>query len=113
MFKTLEDLPAFGKEGVEAYVTSATAMTKGLQSIAAQNVDYSRKAFEKGSEAFEKITAAKSFDKAIEVQQSYAKEAYEAFLGQVNKIGELYLTTAKDAYRPFEAKFAAFVPNTK
>ncbi|CAN5160023.1 phasin family protein [soil metagenome] len=111
MFKSLEDLPAFGKEGVDAYVTSATAVTKGLQTIAAQNVDYSRKAFEKGSEAFEKFSTAKTLENVLELQQSYVKEAYEAYLGQINKIGELYLSTAKDAYRPFESKFASFAPS--
>jgi hypothetical protein len=68
--------------------------------------DYSRKSFEKSSQAFQTATAAKSLDKVIEVQQSYAKEAYESFLGQVNKVGELYLAAAKDAYKPFESKFA-------
>lgn len=110
MIKSLEDIQSFGKDGVDAYVASATALTKGFQTIAAENVDYSRKLLEKGSEAFEKAASAKSFDKVIEVQQSYAKDAYEAFLGQVNKLGELYLATAKEAYRPFESKLASFTP---
>ena len=110
MMKSFEDFQSFGKDGVDAYVASATALTKGFQTIAAENVDYSRKAFEKGSEAFEKAAAAKSFDKVVELQQTYAKDAYEAFLGQVNKLGELYLATAKEAYKPFESKFAALTP---
>jgi hypothetical protein len=110
MLKSFENFQSFGKEGVDAYVASATALTKGFQTITAEAVDYSRKAFERGSEAFEKAAAAKSFDKALEVQQGYAKESYEAFLAQMNKFGELYLATAKEAYKPFEAKLAAFTP---
>ena len=78
--------------------------------MTAETVDFSRKAFEKSSEAFEKATAAKSFDKALEVQQGYAKEAYESFFAQVNKLGEIYLAAAKEAYKPFESKFTAFTP---
>src|SRR6476620_1089679 len=110
--KAFEEFQTFGKDGVDAYVASATALTKGFQTITAEAVDYSRKAFEKGSEAFEKAAAAKSFDKALEVQQGYAKEAYEAFFAQMNKMGELYLAAAKEAYKPFESKFTAFTPKT-
>lgn len=110
MIKSFEDFQAIGKDSVDAYVASATAFSKGLQTITAEAVDFSRKSFERSTEAFEKASSAKSFDKALEVQQGYAKEAYEAFLGQVNKFGELYLATAKEAYKPFEAKLAAFTP---
>jgi hypothetical protein len=112
MMKSFDEFQGFGKDGVDAYVASATALTKGLQTMTAETVDFSRKAFEKGSEAFEKAASAKSFDKALEVQQGYAKEAYEAFFAQINKLGELYLATAKEAYRPFESKFAAFTPKS-
>jgi hypothetical protein len=110
MIKSFEDFQALGKDSVDAYVTSATAVSKGFQTIAAEAVDFSRKSFERGTEAFEKASAAKSFDKALEVQQGYAKEAYEAFLGQMNKFGELYLATAKEAYKPFESKLAGLTP---
>ena len=60
------------------------------------------------SAAFEQLTAVKSFDKAIELQQSFAKEAYETFVAQMTKFNELYVATAKEAYKPFESSFAAF-----
>jgi hypothetical protein len=108
MMKPFEDFQVYGKDGMDAYVASATALTKGFQAIAAETADYSRKSFEKGTQAFEQAAQAKSLDKVFEVQQGYAKEAYDAFIGQMNKIGEMYVAAAKDAYRPFEAKFAEF-----
>lgn len=110
MIKSFEDFQAIGKDSVDAYVASATAFSKGLQTITAEAVDFSRKSFERSTEAFEKASSAKSFEKALEVQQGYAKEAYEAFLGQMNKFGELYLATAKEAYKPFEAKLSGIAP---
>ncbi len=108
MIKSFEDMQSLGKDSLDAYVASATAMTKGFQAIAAETADFSRKSFEKGSQVFEQASQAKSFDKVLEVQQSFAKESYETFLGQMNKIGELYIAAAKDAYRPFESKMAEF-----
>lgn len=108
MIKSFEDFQAFGKDGLETYVASATAMTKGLQAIAAETAEFSRKSFEKNTEVFQNAVAAKSFDKVVELQQTYAKEAYEAFVGEMTKIGELYTTAAKEAYKPFESKFSSF-----
>ena len=108
MIKSFEEFQNLGKDGFEAYVASASALTRGFQTIAQEVAEFSRKSFEKSTEAVEKATAAKSFDKALEVQQGYAKEAYEAFIGQLGKFGELYVATAKEAYKPFEASFQAF-----
>ena len=52
--------------------------------------DYSKKSFEDGTKVMEKLLGAKSLDKAIEIQTDYAKSAYEGFVAQATKIGELY-----------------------
>jgi hypothetical protein len=108
MMKSFEEFQSFGKDGFEAYVASSTAMTKGMQAIAQEAADFSRKSFEKGTAAIEKMTAVKSFDKAIEAQQAFAKESYDAMVAQMTKMNELYLNTAKEAFKPFEASLAAF-----
>jgi phasin family protein len=108
MMKSFEEFQSFGKDGYEAFVASSTAMTKGFQAMAQETADFSRKSFEKSTATFEKATAAKSFDKAIEVQQAFAKESYETLVAQMTKLNELYLNTVKEAYKPFEASFAAF-----
>ena len=108
MMKSFEEFQTFGKDGLEAYVASSNALTKGFQAIAQEAADYSRKSFEKGTAAFEKLSAVKSFDKVVEAQQAFAKESYESFVAQMTKMNELYINTAKEAYKPFEASFAAF-----
>jgi phasin family protein len=108
MIKSMDEFQNIGKDGFEACVASAGAVTRGFQAMAQEAAEFSRKSFEKGTEAVERATSAKSFDKALEVQQGYAKEAYEAFIGQMGKFGELYVATAKEAYKPFEASMQAF-----
>jgi len=104
----IDEFQTFGKDGFEAYVASSNALTKGFQAIAQETADFSRKSFEKGTAAIEKLTASKSLEKAIEAQQAFAKESYEALVAQMTKMNELYINTAKEAYKPFEASFAAF-----
>jgi hypothetical protein len=106
--KTFDDVPFFGKQGFEAFVASATAFSKGYQAMAQEVADYSRKAVELNTQTFEKAVAARSFERVAEVQQGYAKTAYESFVAQSTKLGEMYQAAAKEAYKPFEASMAAF-----
>ena len=107
MMKSFEEFQTFGKDGFEAYVASSTALTKGMQAMAQETAEFSRKSFEKSTAAFEKLTAAKSMEKALEAQQAFAKESYDALVAQMTKMNELYVNTAKEAFKPFEASFAA------
>ena len=81
---------------------SISAMSKGVQAIAVEVADYSKKSFEEGSAAAEKLFGAKSLEKAIEIQSDYAKTAYEGFVANATRIGELYAEVAKESYKPFE-----------
>ena len=74
--------------------------------IAVEVADYSKKAFEDGTAALEKMFGVKSFEKAIEVQTEYAKMAYEGLVAEATKIGELYADLAKETYKPFETLMA-------
>lgn len=109
MMKNFEEFQTLGKNQFDASVASATAFTKGLQTIATEFADYSKKSFEEGAAVVEKAAAAKSLDKAFEIQSDYAKSAYEGYVGQLNKMGELYMNVAKEACKPFEGQFAEIV----
>jgi hypothetical protein len=106
MVKNFEDLQAVSKENVDATLKSFGALSKSGQAIAVELADYSKKAFADGSAALEKLFGVKSLDKAIEVQSEYAKTAYEGFVAEATKLGELYTDLAKETYKPFEGMFA-------
>ena len=103
MPQTFEDAGKFGKEFMDTGLKSFASLSKGFQAIATEATEYSKKSFETGSAAIEKLVAAKSLEKAIEIQTDYAKQAYEGFVAQATKIGELYAEVAKDAYKPYES----------
>ena len=108
MMKSFEDIQTASKEGFEAFTASTNALTKGAQSVAQEVADFSKKSFEKSAGVWEKAVAAKSFEKAVEVQQAFAKETFEASIAQFTKLGEIYAAAAKSAFKPYEASFAAF-----
>lgn len=106
MFKTFEDMQKFGKDQMEAATAASTTLTKGFQQIATESTEYSKKSLETAAAAFEKLIAAKSVDSAMQVQTEYAKSAYEAFIAQSKKLGELYTGLAKETFKPVEAAVA-------
>ena len=103
MVKNFEDFQQAGKENVDVALKSLGALSKGSQAIAVEVADYSKKAFEDGTAALEKLFGVKSLEKAIEVQVDYAKTAYESFISEASKLGELYTDLAKETYKPFES----------
>lgn len=105
MLKGFEEFQKVGKDGFDASVRSFGEMNKGFQAIAAEMTDYSKKAFEDSSRAFEALVGAKSFEQAVEIQSQYAKKAYDTYMAEMSKIGEMYVGMAKDAYKPVEAAF--------
>jgi hypothetical protein len=106
MVKNFEDFQQVGKENMDSALKSWGAMSKGAQAIAVEVADYSKKAFEDGTAVLEKLFGVKSLDKAIEVQSEFAKSAYEGFVAEATKIGELYSDLAKETYKPFETLMA-------
>lgn len=106
MVTNLDDLQKVGKENVDAGLKFFGAATKSAQAIAAEVADYSKKSFEEGSQALEKLAGAKSLEGAFEIQQLYLKNTYEGFMAQANKLGTIYADLAKETYKPFET-FAA------
>ena len=85
-------------------------VSKGWQAIASEFADYSKKSFEDGSAALEKLFGAKSLEKAIEVQSEYVKTSYESFVAEATKFGELYTDLAKESYKPFEGLLSKVAP---
>ena len=102
MVKNFEDMQKLGKNNMDAMQTSLGAVSKAFQTIAVEMADYNRKAFEDGTAAAEKLFGAKSIDKVVEVQSDYLKTAYEQFVAQATKVGELYAGMAQEIYKPFE-----------
>ncbi len=105
MLKGFEEFQKVGKDGFDAAVRSYGEMNKGFQAITAEVTDYSKKAFEDSTRVFEQLVGAKSFEQAVEIQSQYAKKAYDTYMAEMSKIGEMYVGMAKDAYKPVETAF--------
>ncbi|WP_280138517.1 phasin family protein [Methyloceanibacter methanicus] len=100
--KATKDFQKMGKDNYEAVLKSYGQMNKGFQEIGTSFTDYTKQAFADATATFEKLVGAKSLEHAIEIQSQYAKSAYESWMAEMTKIGEMYASVARDAYKPVE-----------
>jgi hypothetical protein len=77
-------------------------VTKSTQAIATEIADYSKRSFEHSAKAMENLLGVRSLDKAAEVQNEYAKAAFEGYVAHATKLGELYANLAKEAFKQYE-----------
>jgi phasin family protein len=93
-------------ETMDTMVKSYASLTKTFQAIATEAADYSKKAFEDSVAHIEKISTVKSVEAAFELQTGFVKSAYEGYVAEATKIGEMYADLAKDTYKPYQAPVA-------
>ena len=101
--KVGEEFQKLGKKGFDAAVPSFSEVNKRFQAITAEVTDYSKKAFEDGTRAFQQLIGAKSVGQAIEIQSQYANKAYDTHVAEMSKLGEMYVAMARDAYNPVQS----------
>ena len=110
MVKNFEEVQKVGQQTAESATKAFGAVSNGVQAIATEMADYSKKSFEDGTKFLEQLLGTKSVEKAIELQQGYFKSAYEGFVAQATKIGGLYADLAKETYKPLEGFVTKITP---
>jgi phasin family protein len=110
MINKLDEMQKFGKDGMDAALQSFAATSKGMQALLNEYAGYARKSFEQSSSTLEKLIDARTPERAFEVQSEFVKGAYETFLAQTQRVGELVADTAKQSYQPFEAYASKVTP---
>ena len=88
-------------------VAATDTSSIGLQTIATAYSDYTRKSFEEARSFVEKLSGVRSLDKALEIQTEFAKQAYETFVADSQKIRELYSELARQTFKPSKSTRAA------
>jgi hypothetical protein len=68
--------------------------------------NYTRRSFQDTVSFVEKLMGARSFDKAVEIQTDFARQAYVNFIAESQKISELYCGFPRQILRSWEG-FAA------
>ena len=111
MTQTYEDFSKYGKEFADTGLKSFASLSKGAQAIATEAGEYTKKSFEAGSAAFEKLFWPSRWTRRsnpVRLRQA----GYESFVAEATKIGDLYadsprkLTSRSNRSSPRRSNFA-------
>jgi hypothetical protein len=86
--------------GLEATSRSAIEFNKGLREIADEMNEYSKRSLEDVFRAWQHFLEARPLRQLIEIQTRHAQSAYEAYVADISRMGELYLGLARRASKP-------------
>ena len=104
--KQPEPMQQESKKQVDAALAAANCASVDFQTLATAYGNYTRKSFEDTKAFVEKLSGVRSLEKAVEIQTEFAKQAYETFVTESQKIRELYSGLAKQSLKPFESLVA-------
>ncbi|HEV2560574.1 MAG TPA: TIGR01841 family phasin [Rhizomicrobium sp.] len=107
--KNYDQFLGYGKDTVEAYTKSATVAGKGAETLHNELYAFSKQSIEDSIAAAKAVLGAKSAQEAFELQTSFAKTAFEAYIGQMTKMGELFTTVTKESFEPIQGRVQAWV----
>jgi phasin family protein len=99
----------YGKETAEAVMKSATIAGKGVESLNNELYVYSKQSLEDSITATKAIMGSKSLHEAFEYQSDFAKSAFESYIGEVTKFGELFTAATKDSFAPLQGRVEAWL----
>ena len=88
---------------------SANAAGKGAEILHNELYTYSKQSVEESIAAAKTLLGAKSVHEAFELQSDFAKTAFDAYVGQVAKLSELFAATTKEALEPLQGRVQAWV----
>lgn len=107
--KGVDDAAKLSKDQVEAYVTAGNVASKGLETINAEVMAFTKTQVEDQISAAKAMMSAKTLQELIELQNGYAKSAFEAYTAHTTKLSEVATKVAQDAFAPINAQVQATV----
>ena len=107
--KNYDQFLGYGKDTVEAYMKAANAAGKGVETLHNELYAYSKQSVEDSISATKALLGSKSAHEAFELQSDFAKSAFDAYVSQVTKLGEIMSATAKETFEPLQGRIQAWV----
>jgi hypothetical protein len=86
--------------GLKATGRSVGDFNEGFRDIAVEMSEYSMRSLENVFRAWQQFLDARALRQAVELQTRYAQNAYDAYVGEISRLGELYLNLTRRASKP-------------
>ena len=103
-FKGYGELAALSKENLEAFVQSSQIVAKGAETFGKEWMGFAQAAVEQNVAAVQNLVAAKTLKELVELQNDWAKKAFDTAVAESAKLSEMGVKTANDAFEPIKTR---------
>lgn len=108
-FKSYDEIADFGKENVEAVVASSNIVAKGAEVIGKEVAAFAQAAAESNMAIAQKMFTVKNPQEFFDLQSQWAKQSFDALLGETTKLQDLSTKIANESSAPISARVNAAV----
>lgn len=98
--KGVEDAQIFAQQNADAFTKSSEIATKAAEGINEEITAFAKKSFDDSVVAAKDLASSKTATELFEKQSAFATAAFEGFMAQATKMGEIYAAAAKDISAP-------------
>ncbi len=108
-FKGYDDLAGFGKDNVEAVMTSGAILAKGVQDLNDMWLGFAQASVEGAVGAAQAMFGCKTLPEVVEVQTGLAQAQYEKFVTDSRRLSDMSAKLAENASAPIAARVTVAV----
>jgi phasin family protein len=108
-FKAADDVAAFGKSNVEAVIQSGSIFFHGLEELTKTLVSLTQSQVESSMSVAKSLIAAKTLTEFTDLQNSYAKSAFDNAVSEATRLSELAIKITNESIEPISARVTAAI----
>ncbi len=105
--KNMEDITAMTKENFEAFVQAMTIASKGMEEVMAEVMAYSKQQADEFANVSKEVSSVKNVEDFVNHQSEFTKHAFESYVEEMTKVGDMMISNAKEAMEPISARMNA------
>lgn len=104
ILKSYEEFSVLAKANVDAVVKSGTIVAKGAEEAGKQVAAFNQSSLEKSVATGKALLAVKTLQELVELQNAYAKAAFDSFVSESTKLQQLSVKIANEALAPINER---------
>ncbi len=102
--KNVDEFAGLARGNVEAMLASSRAAAQGIEAIAREVADFSRKTFEETTAAARAMTTVKTPNELMQLQNDFAKTQFDAAVAEMSKLSETMVKLMGEVFEPMQAR---------
>jgi phasin family protein len=107
--KAADEMAAFGKSNVEAFIQAGTIFFQGFEQIARTIVGITQAQVESSMTVAKSLIAAKTVTELTDLQNAYAKSTFDHAVSEATHLSELAIKITNEAIEPLSARVTATI----